>query len=40
MFEVRLRIDRPPEVVFAHLADVANAPRWYEAVRRVDNPCA
>ena len=38
MFEVKLQIDRPPRVVFAHLADVESAPRWYEAVRRVDNP--
>ena len=38
MFEIRLQIDRPPEVVFDHLADVESAPRWYEAVRRVDNP--
>src|SRR5215813_15427979 len=38
MFRVRIQIARPTKVVFAHLADVENAPRWYEAVRRVDNP--
>lgn len=38
MFHVRIQIARPPDVVFAHLADVGNAPRWYEAVRRVDIP--
>lgn len=38
MFRVRIQIAHPPQVVFAHLADVENAPLWYEAVRRVDNP--
>ena len=38
MFQIRIQIARPPQVVFAHLADVESAPLWYEAVRRVDNP--
>lgn len=38
MFRVRIQIGRPTRVVFAHLADVDNAPLWYRAVRRVDNP--
>ena len=38
MFRIRIHIARPPQVVFAYLADVENAPRWYEAIQRVDNP--
>lgn len=36
MFEINLRISRPPAEVFAALARIEDAPLWYSAVTRVD----
>jgi Polyketide cyclase / dehydrase and lipid transport len=34
-FTIAIDIGRTPDVVFAHVSDVATMPRWYEAVQQV-----
>jgi len=36
MFEITTTIARPPHEVFAYLARIEDAPRWYSAVERVE----
>ncbi|WP_117213123.1 SRPBCC family protein [Allorhizocola rhizosphaerae] len=34
-FRISLDIERPPEAVFAYIADARHMPQWYEAVQSV-----
>jgi uncharacterized membrane protein len=37
MFAIEVQIAEPPSQVFAYLADVEEAPRWYSAVQEVES---